>query len=147
MHLPPPANAPLQPCCATLDTKRDYSATDLAMVASINLHNHENPTSFVSNGQPVGPQEGFSCRLVPHETSQRIRNRNDRSKPCFGSENTLIFFTSDNGPETLSLQNRSSLPRQPRIAAWYETLGLWQWYSGTGNRLLAHGHQARTDDR
>jgi len=80
MHLPP-ANAPSQPCCATLDTKRDYSATDLAMVASINLHNHENPTNFVSNGQPVGLQEGFSCRLVPHETSQRIRNRNDRSKP------------------------------------------------------------------
>jgi hypothetical protein len=123
MHLPP-ANALSQPCCATLDTKRDYSANDIAIVASINPPNHETPTNFVSNGQPVGPQEGFSCRLVADETSQRIRNRDDRSKPCFGLENTLIFFTSDNGPETLSLQNRSSFTRQPQIASWYETLGL-----------------------
>lgn len=119
---------------------------------------HENPKNFVRNGQPVGPQEGFSCRLVAHETSQWIRNRDDRSRPFFGFvcfhephepvaspaplvesyegvvsdsdqahyyanvenmdaavgdlletlteegllENTLIFFTSDNGPETLN---------------------------------------------
>lgn len=126
--------------------------------------NHENPTNFVRNGHPVGPQIGFSCRLVAQETSQWIRNRADRSKPFFGYvsfhephepvaspvslvehyaqmvsdvdqahyyanvenmdaavgdlldtlreigllENTLIFFTSDNGPETLNRYKSAS---------------------------------------
>jgi arylsulfatase A len=119
---------------------------------------HENPTNFVRNGREVGPQVGFSCRLVAQEASHWISNRADRSKPFFGfvcfhephepvaspvdlveqyarvarskdeaqyfanvenmdaavgdlmealeeqgfAENTLVFFTSDNGPETLS---------------------------------------------
>lgn len=118
---------------------------------------HENPTNFVRNGDPVGPQVGFSCQLVAQEASHWIRSRKDQSKPFFSfvcfhephepvaspmelvegytavasntdqaqyfanvenmdaavgdlmktlqelglEENTLIFFSSDNGPETL----------------------------------------------
>ena len=45
---------------------------------------HENPTNFVRNGREVGPQFGFSCRLVAQEASHWISNRADRSKPFFG---------------------------------------------------------------
>jgi arylsulfatase A len=117
---------------------------------------HENPTNFVRNGTPVGPQEGYSCDLVASEAVRWLSELKDKSKPfflfvCFHephepvaspadlvaqysdatkpgqadyfanvtnmdravgklmdkldemklSERTLVFFTSDNGPETL----------------------------------------------
>lgn len=117
---------------------------------------HENPTNFVRNGQPIGPQQGYSCEVVVREAIDWLANGRDQSKPffqfvCFHephepiasppdlvdsypnatkrgealyyanvtnmdravgrllkaldeqklSENTIVFFTSDNGPETL----------------------------------------------
>ncbi|MEX2174210.1 MAG: sulfatase-like hydrolase/transferase [Pirellulaceae bacterium] len=118
---------------------------------------HENPTNFVRNGTPVGPQEGYSCELVANEAIRWLKELRDKSKPffqfvCFHephepiasppdlvaqypaatkegealyyanvanmdravgrllatldelklTERTLVFFTSDNGPETLN---------------------------------------------
>ena len=121
---------------------------------------HENPTNFVRNGEPAGPLEGFSCRLVareaigwlgkqrqhnaeepfflyvafhePHEPiaspPQLVAKYTDSARTpdeaqyfanvanmdaAVGellaaldrlgvAENTLVVFTSDNGPETLN---------------------------------------------
>ena len=121
---------------------------------------HENPDNYVRNGQPVGPLEGYSCRLAareaigwlerqraqkpdqpfflyvafhePHEpvasppelvVKYRGKARNDDEAQYFANvenmdhaagellaaldrlklaENTLVFFSSDNGPETLN---------------------------------------------
>ena len=118
---------------------------------------HENPTNFVRNGRPVGPQSGYSCRLVADEALRWLRSGRDPERPffqwvCFHephepiaspaelvaqypeanergqalyfanvtnldravgrqlagldelelADNTLVFFTSDNGPETLN---------------------------------------------
>lgn len=118
---------------------------------------HENPTNFVRNGQPVGPQPGYSCQVVASEAIEWLKNGRDPSKPffqyvCFHepheqvasppdlvaqypeatkegqalyfanvtnmdravgrllkaldemklADSTLVFFTSDNGPETLA---------------------------------------------
>lgn len=120
---------------------------------------HKNPTNFVRNGEPAGPQEGFSCQVVareaigwlerqreqqkdqpfflyvafhePHEpvasppdlvARHRDHTRNEDEAQYFANvenmdravgdllaaldrmklaENTLVFFTSDNGPEEL----------------------------------------------
>jgi arylsulfatase A len=120
---------------------------------------HENPTNFVRNGQALGRQEGFSCRIVaqeaidwldarrtqsaeqpfflyvafhePHEpvasppelVERHLKHaRNPDEAQYFANvenmdravgdllaaldrmklaENTLVLFTSDNGPETL----------------------------------------------
>ncbi len=122
---------------------------------------HENPTNFVRNGTPIGPQEGYSCQLVASEAIRWMKQLRDKSKPffqfvCFHephepvaspadlvaeymatagdgdaredkaqyfanvanmdravgrilhaldeqklTDRTLVFFTSDNGPETL----------------------------------------------
>jgi arylsulfatase A len=120
---------------------------------------HANPVNFVRNGQPVGPQQGYSCQLVareaigwleaqraqkpaqpfllyiafhePHEpvasppdlvARYRDTARNDDEAQYFANvenmdravgdvlgaldrlklaDNTIVFFTSDNGPETL----------------------------------------------
>jgi arylsulfatase A len=117
---------------------------------------HKDPTNFVRNGTPVGPQEGYSCTLVAKEANRWLTELRDQSKPfflfvCFHephepvasppnlvaqypeatkpgqaeyfanvanmdqavgkvlakidelklSEQTLVLFTSDNGPETL----------------------------------------------
>jgi arylsulfatase A len=117
---------------------------------------HENPRNFVRNGQPLGPQEGYSCQLVAAEAIRWLKELRDPAKPffqfvCFHephepiasppdlvaqypeakkegealyyanvtnmdravgkilaalddlqlSDNTLVFFSSDNGPETL----------------------------------------------
>jgi arylsulfatase A len=117
---------------------------------------HENPTNFVRNGQPAGPQAGFSSDVVAGEAIRWLEGRPD-PRPffllvCFHEphepiaspsdlvqsysqaqkegealyyanvtqmdraagkllaaldrlslrENTLVFFTSDNGPETLN---------------------------------------------
>jgi len=121
---------------------------------------HENPVNFVRNGEPVGPAEGYSCRLVAREAIEWIGRHRDRSpdRPFFAyvafhephepvasppdlvaryravarnedeaqyfanvehldaaagdlldaldrlaiARDTLVFFSSDNGPETLS---------------------------------------------
>jgi len=122
---------------------------------------HENPVNFVRNGEPVGPIQGYSCRIVadeavswmerhhaenpdqpfflyvayhePHEpvasppamvrNYERGRARNHDEAQYFANvenldaatgdiltaleeldidENTLVIFTSDNGPETLN---------------------------------------------
>jgi arylsulfatase A len=120
---------------------------------------HHNPRTFVRNGQPVGPTEGYSCQIVADEAIGWLREKRDRSKPFFAfvcfhephepidsppelvekyasagatkrgqalyyanvenmdaaagklmraldelqlADNTLVFFTSDNGPETLN---------------------------------------------
>ncbi len=121
---------------------------------------HENPVNFVRNGTPVGPLEGFSCRLVareaiewldgvrranpprpfflyiafhePHEPvaspPELVRGylgvaRNEDEAQYFANvenmdtavgellaaldrlgvaSNTVVFFSSDNGPETLN---------------------------------------------
>jgi arylsulfatase A len=119
------------------------------------LPSHENPETFVRNGQPLGKIEGFSGPLVAREAVEWLEKRPDKSKPFFlnvslhephlpigndpanekpyadlepmkrkyfGSvtqmdaafgdlmagldrlglaDNTIVFFTSDNGPETL----------------------------------------------
>ena len=120
---------------------------------------HENPANFVRNGQPVGPQTGYSCQLVAREAigwleGQRARQpakpfmlyvafhephepvasppdlvaryrdvaRDADEAQYFANvenmdralgellaalerlklaDNTLVFFSSDNGPETL----------------------------------------------
>lgn len=120
---------------------------------------HENPVNFVRNGQPVGPQTGYSCQLVAREAvgwleAQRARqpaqpfflyvafhephepvasppdlvaryrdvardadeaqyfanveNMDRAMGELLGAldrlklaDNTIVFFTSDNGPETL----------------------------------------------
>jgi len=117
---------------------------------------HKDPTNFVRNGTPVGPQEGYSCELVAGEAIRWLGELKDKSKPfflfvCFHephepvasppdlvaqypdakkegqpeyfanvtnmdraagkllaklddlklTEQTLVIFTSDNGPETL----------------------------------------------
>jgi arylsulfatase A len=123
-----------------------------------NAHpNHENPTNFVRNGDPVGPVQGFSCQLVAreavdwldqadpakpfylqvcfHEPHERVasppllvekyepvsQNHDeaqyfanvenvdsavgilmDKLKTLGKEKNTLVIFTSDNGPETLN---------------------------------------------
>ncbi len=41
---------------------------------------HRNPTNFVRNGKPVGPQEGYSCQIVANEAIQWVE-RQTRSKP------------------------------------------------------------------
>ena len=118
---------------------------------------HENPTNFVRNGKPAGPQQGYSCQVVAGEAIEWLREGRDKSKPffqfvCFHephepiaspedlvatypeatkegealyyanvtnmdravgklmaaldelklTDNTFVFFSSDNGPETLS---------------------------------------------
>ena len=118
---------------------------------------HENPKNFVRNGSPVGPLEGYACRLVAGEAIDWLEERPSPENPfflfvCFHephepvaspkeltdsypeakkrgealyyanvtnmdravgdlmraldeqglTENTLVFFTSDNGPETLN---------------------------------------------
>jgi arylsulfatase A len=118
---------------------------------------HENPTNFVRDGQPVGPQTGFSCQLIVDEAIRWLQARPDAARPfflhvCFHEphepiaspadlvgqypqakgkgealyyanvsnmdravgrllamlkglkleENTLVCFTSDNGPEGLN---------------------------------------------
>ena len=118
---------------------------------------HENPTNFVRNGTPVGPQQGYSCDVVVGEATRWLKELRDKSKPffqfvCFHephepvasppdlvaqypeatkegqalyfanvsnmdravgkllqslddlklTERTLVFFSSDNGPETLN---------------------------------------------
>jgi arylsulfatase A len=118
---------------------------------------HENPTNFVRNGTPAGPQQGYSCEVVAAEAVRWLKDLRDKSKPffqfiCFHephepiaspaklvdtypdakkegealyyanvtnmdravgkilstldelklADRTLVFFTSDNGPETLS---------------------------------------------
>jgi arylsulfatase A len=118
---------------------------------------HENPTNFVRNGTPAGPQQGYSCDVVATEAVRWLKDLRDKSKPffqfiCFHephepiaspadlvdtypdakkegealyyanvtnmdravgkilatldelnlADRTLVFFTSDNGPETLS---------------------------------------------
>jgi arylsulfatase A len=118
---------------------------------------HENPTNFVRNGTPAGPQQGYSCDVVATEAVRWLKDLRDKSKPffqfiCFHephepiaspadlvdtypdakkegealyyanvtnmdravgkilatlddlklADRTLVLFTSDNGPETLS---------------------------------------------
>lgn len=117
---------------------------------------HENPTNFVRNGTPLGPQVGYSCDLAVKESIRWLRDLRDKARPfflfvCFHephepiasppelvaqypdarkegeaayyanvtnmdravgtlldkldelklTDKTLVFFTSDNGPETL----------------------------------------------
>jgi arylsulfatase A len=118
---------------------------------------HENPTNFVRNGLPIGPQSGYACEVVAKEAVRWLRELRTKSKPfflfvCFHEphepvasppdlvakyqgqatkegqaeyfanvtnmdravgqvldaldelklrDETLVFFTSDNGPETL----------------------------------------------
>ena len=44
---------------------------------------HENPTNFVRNGTPVGPQQGYSCQLVAKEAIRWMNELRDKSKPFF----------------------------------------------------------------
>src|SRR5687768_13084531 len=44
---------------------------------------HKNPTNFVRNGTPVGPQEGYSCELVAKEAVRWLGELKDKSKPFF----------------------------------------------------------------
>jgi arylsulfatase A len=44
---------------------------------------HENPTNFVRNGTPVGPQEGYSCEVVTSEAVRWLKELRDKSKPFF----------------------------------------------------------------
>jgi len=45
--------------------------------------NHKNPKNFVRNGQPVGPQEGYSSHLVVEEAIQWLQKQRDPQKPFF----------------------------------------------------------------
>lgn len=144
---------------------------------------HENPRNFVRNGSPVGPLEGYSCRIVadeaiawleankaqpapfflyvafhePHEpvasppelvSRYSTTNELDRAQyfanvtnldAAVGrlmqaldhlnlSEDTLVIFTSDNGPETLN--------RYPNARRSYGSPGplrgmkLWMYEAG-----------------
>ena len=44
------------------------------------LPTHENPTNFIRNGKPVGPQTGYSSTLIVNEALNWLQQR-DQSKP------------------------------------------------------------------
>ena len=39
---------------------------------------HENPTNYVRNGQPIGPQEGYSCQIATTEAMTWLQKQTDR---------------------------------------------------------------------
>lgn len=51
---------------------------------------HENPKNFVRNGEPVGPQEGFSCQLVADEALRWLDGRK--------SENPFFLYVCFHEP-------------------------------------------------
>lgn len=150
---------------------------------------HANPNNFVRNGQPAGPQNGYSAQLVarevigwlegragrqpeqpffayvafhePHEpvasppdlvASYRGKARNDNEAQYFANvenmdravgellaaldrlkveENTIVVFTSDNGPETLM-----RYPGTPRSYGSPGPLrGMKLWMTEGGSRV------------
>jgi arylsulfatase A len=44
---------------------------------------HENPTNFVRNGTPIGPQKGYSCQVVADEATRWLTELRDKSRPFF----------------------------------------------------------------
>lgn len=150
---------------------------------------HENPVNFVRNGQPAGPQQGYSCQVVareaigwlegqharqpdqpfflyvafhephepvasPPELVAHYRNlaRNENEAQYFANvenmdravgellvaldrlklaEKTIVFFSSDNGPETLD--------RYPFARRSYGTpgplRGMKLWTTEAGSRV------------
>lgn len=44
---------------------------------------HKNPKNFVRNGEPVGPQTGFSCDLVAQESIRWMQERPHPERPFF----------------------------------------------------------------
>ncbi len=44
---------------------------------------HRNPATFIRNGEPVGPLEGYSCQLVVDEAIRWLAGRKDPSRPFF----------------------------------------------------------------
>ena len=44
---------------------------------------HHNPNTFIRNGEPVGPLEGYSCQLVVDEAIDWLGRREDKTKPFF----------------------------------------------------------------
>jgi len=44
---------------------------------------HHNPSTFIRNGEPVGPLEGYSCQLVVDEAIDWLGRREDKTKPFF----------------------------------------------------------------
>lgn len=44
---------------------------------------HLNPNTFIRNGEPVGPLEGYSCQLVVDEAIDWLGRREDKTKPFF----------------------------------------------------------------
>ena len=44
---------------------------------------HRNPKTFIRNGKPVGPLEGYSCQLVVDEAINWLDQRDDKKQPFF----------------------------------------------------------------
>lgn len=44
---------------------------------------HRDPATFIRNGEPVGPLEGYSCQLVVDEAIRWLGQREDSSRPFF----------------------------------------------------------------
>jgi arylsulfatase A len=47
------------------------------------LPNHQNPTNFYRNGEPVGPLEGYSCQLVVDEAIDWLDANREEGNPFF----------------------------------------------------------------
>lgn len=44
---------------------------------------HHNPANFIRNGEPLGPQEGYSCQIVVDEAIDWLDHRKDKARPFF----------------------------------------------------------------
>jgi arylsulfatase A len=76
-HLNGAFNKPTQPQPSDHGFDHWYSTQNNAAPS------HKNPNNFVRNGQPVGPQEGYSAHLVVDEALRWLKSGRDAAKPFF----------------------------------------------------------------